>query len=213
MTLPKWYSKGLTCSTCGTPVANGCKSGRCRSCIAKWLNSDPEMSRRRSDGLKRRYREDPEYRARMAKVSARNAQIAALNPEIYAKWQAIGRAALTHLHSPETRAKWRATRKQMGRTRHERHFAWCPDLALREEYRKLVKTPRNGINAAMAREMIEAKLADLNAIRSGQLDDALHWLRRITPVKKLDDGRYQYGSGTLTPGELISRAKLKGWAA
>jgi hypothetical protein len=30
-------------------------------------------------------------------------------------------------------------------------------------------------------------------------------------VKRLDDGTYRYGSAILTPGQLIDRAKLKGW--
>jgi hypothetical protein len=171
------------------------------------MNEDDALKLRRAEGIRRKF-QDPKHRAKMAEVARRNGQKAAADPahhqwlvehgkELYAKYL----APLQPGHSPEARAK-------AGRKRTETVLGWCPP-ELRALHRRNTISKR--MRAADSRAMIEKMVADREAIRSGHLDDALFWLNRIAPVKRLDDGTYRYGSAILTPGQLIDRAKLKGW--
>jgi hypothetical protein len=196
------YRRGLHCE-CGARISDWTKTGRCKPCSVARLNSDPEIQAARTAGLRRAY-EDPEFRARMAKITARNVQKAALDPEIHAKWSAIGREAIKRLYSPEIRAKWLAGRAACGRKRHETVMGWCPP-DLRPEYMRLCKSKR--MSAAKAREAIE----QIIAARSAELPEAIRWLNRIAPVTRQEDGTFRYGNAFLTAKEVISRAKIKGW--
>jgi hypothetical protein len=155
-----------------------------------------------------RHYADPEARARQAKIINRNRDKAFANPEIFARLQEVGRRHVCNLTTPEAVAKRIAACKLAGPKISDARLPWCP-RELRPRYRALCKTRR--YSTAEARAIVEREAADLAAIRSGHLDDALFWLNRIAPVKRLDDGTYRYGSAILTPGQLIDRAKLKGW--
>jgi hypothetical protein len=42
------------------------------------------------------------------------------------------------------------------------------------------------------------------------VDSALDYLRKFAPVQKLENG-YRYGNAVLSPAEVVSRAKIRGW--
>lgn len=60
------------CSTegCGKELGRYNKSGNCRSCTAKRINSDPAMIEKRRAGIKRRLDADPALREAMRKRGA-----------------------------------------------------------------------------------------------------------------------------------------------
>lgn len=89
-------------------------------------------------------------------------------------------------------------------------LGWLPD-DMRAEYFAMVNASRKTRKtAAEARVIMEAKIADRNALRSGLLTPACDWLRRWGPVTDTGNG-YRFGSSTLSPGEVITKAKALGW--
>lgn len=202
----------MNCVDCGkqlaAPKKNKRPAERCMACGNRHRGNDPEFQRLRAEGIRRKF-QDPEHRAKMAKVITRTAEKARADPEYYARLVRQGHYQYqNHLNSPETRARNRAAVKAAGPKIVEARLSWCPEQ-YRAEYLRLQRSKR--MRAADARAVIEAKIADDQAIKSGKLDDAVFWLNRIAPTKRLDDGRYRYGSAVLTPGELMKRAERKGW--
>lgn len=203
------YKLGRTCG-CGAPIFDGSVSGRCKVCNARNLMT-PENRAKAGASHRRRHREDPEFHERMAKIGRRNMEKAVADPAIRAKLSANGKKRIKDLWSPECRAKWMKSRPAAIAKRLETIYAWCPYEDLREEYRRLIYNPRNGILSAEAKEIIGRKVEDRMAVTSPHFHDALRWLGRIAPVTLQEDGTYRYGNAFLRPAEVMSRAKLKGW--
>jgi hypothetical protein len=121
---------------------------------------------------------------------------------------AVERAKLIYqrfLDTDENRAKVAATRIQAGEKIREMRLAWCPP-----EYRGLhhENVYRHRMLAAQSREMIEKLIANDRALKD--VDSALDYLRKFAPVQKLENG-YRYGNAVLSPAEVVSRAKIRGW--
>jgi hypothetical protein len=204
------------CIDCGKKTGRGNKSGRCRSCLNAHVNSDPVIAETRRAAIRAKF-QDPAHRARAVACAIRNGQKAATNPEHRAWLIEHGREQYRrYLNTPETRAKLDAARPAAARKRSETRMAWCPP-ELREEYRYWAVSRRKP--AAEARAIIEKKIAETNAMRSGQLPFAVDYLRRLAPIGRCDaNGKadpvgthYRYGSSVLTVAEVMQRAKTKGW--
>jgi len=129
----------------------------CRSCLARRINADPELRRRRAEGIARHQARPgvkAAYRERMAEVSA--AMWA--DPAYVERRRAHGkRQAATVLARPDVIDAGRApdVRARATATREETLLGWCPP-EWRDHYRYLNRTKR--IPAAEARKMIEAEI-------------------------------------------------------
>lgn len=203
------YSMGRACSKCAVPIGNTNASGLCRPCVLAKNSTDPVFLENRRQGLRNKIANDPEYAEGLRRRMKRTAQKAALDPVLTAKRRARGRYLYeTRLNTPEVKAKILASRRAVGDKLREQRMAWCPP-ELRAKYKALYRNKR--IPSAVARVMIEAEAADLLAVRSPGFRDAIYWLNRIAPVTLQEDGTYRYGNAFLSPAEVISRAKAKGW--
>lgn len=131
-----------TCMDCPHQLGPKNTSGRCRPCLAKHLNSDPDVARRRREGIARRMA-DPEHRA------AHLARVAELNRNLpehvresrrrHGKLKAAKLAEVARNMSAESRAK-------AGRSRSDTVLAWCPP-EWRDRYRDLKKRGRRASEA------------------------------------------------------------------
>jgi hypothetical protein len=160
-----------TCRDCGAPVGP-CSRGRCKPCAQHWVANDPEMIRKRADGVRRRFK-DPAYRAKMTTIITAANERARQRPEHMAYLRARGQELAALMNSPEVMARRMAMRHEVGAKYTERFLGWCPP-AYRDEYRRL----RSGKGAAVARRMIEEMIAarfaemtpferQLHALRNG----------------------------------------------
>jgi hypothetical protein len=192
---------------CGAELKTS-KTGYCRKCF----NRSPVKLAAQSATWERRMA-DPDLAAQARKSLARNAAKGLTDPETMERRRQLGRDQWRKMWTPEAREHWLATNAQMRRRLSDTKLAWCPQ-DYRDEYRRL-RDQRIGNGrkrgSKAARALIEQRIADDRAIKSGALTDAAHWLNRLAPVSRLDDGRYRYGQAILTPGELIARARIKGW--
>ena len=196
-----------SCADCPTLIT--AKSTRCKVCANKHVNSNPAVAQARTEGIRRKFATDPAHHAKMAAVARRNAQKACADPEYRARLIEHGKIQYAkHLNTPQGRAANKAVRAQAGKTRTETVMAWCPP-ELRAEYKYWTISRRK--SAVEARAIMEAKIADLAAVRSGELGNAAAFLNRFTSVRKLDDGTYRYGLTVMTAGELMKRALAKGF--
>lgn len=194
------------CIECGGRITRQSKTGRCRVCASIHVNKTDELKLKRAEGIRRKF-QDPEHRAKMAKVAIRNGQKGAADPEHHAWLVRRGYELTKILQSPEVRARNQSPecRARAGRSVSETRMAWCPKEYW-EDYRFLVRSKR--MLAADARRMIEQKIADRQALKD--IDEALYFLRKFAPVAKLEDG-FRYGNAILSPAEVIERAKTRGW--
>jgi hypothetical protein len=186
----------VTCA-CGNPTSDP-RFKSCRRCTVARLNSDPEIKARRRAGLKRyaaEHRDKHLERARRAGQTKRN------NPELIAHLRERMREVCKFSVTPEALA--RRDNVQRGRALSNTRLAWCPP-----EYRDLHRRNINSrhMTSAQSRMMIERIVATKN----NWLDSAIHWLRRIAPIKSEGSG-YRYGRTLLSADEVIERAKRKGW--
>lgn len=203
--MASWYAKGRTCQ-CGATITDYNKSGKCRPCVRASILRSPETEARRAEGIRRKYREDPAYRAKMQAIMKRVGQKAGIDPEITARRREQGKWMYENvLNTPENRAKVLATRPAVAEKLREQKLGWCPP-DLRDEYQRLYRNKH--IKAAKARAIIEQKIADREALK--HIDSALYFLNRLAPTAKLENG-YRYGNAILRPSEVIERAKLRGW--
>lgn len=205
------------CLGCGKAIQAQAPSGRCVSCgnVERW--KDPAFRERRIAGIRRKHREDPVWHAAQVARARRMGQIAALDPELRARRSERGKRIYREvLCRPDIMAKNLAARKACGPAMTEYHLGWCPP-EYRDDYRHLMRAKK--MRAVDARAIIETRVADTNAVRSGLLSFAVDYLRRLAPIGRCDpDGKpdavgthYRYGSGVLSSGKVIERAKLKGW--
>lgn len=158
---------GAACTDCGGPVGRKNQTGFCRSCmLAKgglnWIRSrDPEaFDRKRREGMLKKYRDDPEFKA---KTRANLLRIAKLPHAVAARTENCRKLGLSRVAVDAMPAGSEARKKQ-AKAISERKLAWCPP-ELRAEYMHLLKSKR--IKAAEAKpiilEMHEANLRRLRA--------------------------------------------------
>lgn len=200
------YSHGLKCSKCAKPIVNHSAYGKCHACFMVEFNKDPEQIKRRSEGARRVYRENPEILAKRQKTINRNRSKALADPEVYARLQEHGRRMAVNFFTPEAIAKKIAARPLVAQKISATKLSWCPP-EYREEYRALRKQRRR-ISTAQAREIVLTKAANEAALK--HIPSALDYLRHYAPVAVLENG-YRYGNAVLTPAEVIERAKTRGW--
>jgi hypothetical protein len=183
------------------------KTGYCKVHANQMRKGDPAFKARMREVLIERNR-DPEYRAKLSQACKRSRQKLMADPAFAERLSEIGRKQWeTVLMRPDVRERNRASPTRAEQASKSK-LPWLP-REYHAEYRRMVDVLK--IKSWDARKIIEAKVADDQALRSGQLGDALFWLRRLGPVTQLDDGRYRIGSAVLTPGELWQRAIVKGW--
>jgi len=143
----------MTCLDCPNPITVQSKTGRCRTCAIRVVNSDPIAIARRASAnrqkakanghiygkrlleAKREAMKDPEKRARIVAAQYQNSK---------AMW------------TPEARRKWFASRKASQVKRVNTMLAWCPPK-WRDEYRRLLN--RGKWRANTARKAIEDRIA------------------------------------------------------
>lgn len=146
-----------SCSDCPAPISRNAK-GRCRKCAAVYVNSDPEIQRRRAEGHAAKFA-DPVFRAEQAarlKANASTQRAVELRRE-RGKVQ-----ARDVLFRPDVRASAMRpeARAQAGRSVSERVLGWCPPDR-RDEYRAMVRSKQ--ATAAEARRMIEETIPGTQA--------------------------------------------------
>lgn len=199
-------SLGRQCGDCGTVITDRSKTGRCSPCNNKRVGKDPAFQARRMEGIRRKF-EDPAHLKKMQAIARRNGQKAAAEPGVRERLVERGKELYRdYLSRPDIRAKCIEAIRANSHKISDAALGWCPQ-EMRARYRHLTATKR--MRAADARAQVEAEWADWQAHRD--LDDAMRWLNRIAPCRKLDTGFIQYGSAELRPAEVINRAKLKGW--
>lgn len=134
------------------------KAKRCRSCAAKWMNSDPATHARRLQGIRAHY-DDPDNRAKARKKVQDLTKRVMADPEMVERKREHGRRIYRDVLSrPDVRAKNLSpeVRAQAGRSRSDTVLAWCPP-EYRDLYRELWRS-RNA-SGAEARRMIEEMIA------------------------------------------------------
>lgn len=154
------------CDKCGGRVGPKNKIGLCRPCMyaggfAVIKTRDPEaFERARVEGMKRRYREDPQFKAEARERLLKAAKL----PHAVAARKASGRRlGLSGLGAAATASGTEARAKQ-GRTCSERRLAWCPP-ELRKDYLHLLRAKR--MKKEEAREIILAQHeADIRRVRA-----------------------------------------------
>jgi hypothetical protein len=144
----------MNACACGKPLSRQNRSGKCRPCVAHFLNTDPEMIAKRVAG-NAVYWSRPESKAAAAAHMARI--VGSLSEEELERRRENGRRlAREVLSRPEVRAlaSSREVRTRAGAARTNTVLAWCPP-ELRDDYRALV---RKAVPAKEARAMIEAQI-------------------------------------------------------
>jgi hypothetical protein len=196
--------KTKRCLDCDTLISDMSK-GRCRTCANIYFNRLPETIEKRKLGWKKRLA-DPEKYEQLCRVAKRNSQKAMADPEKRAAASERARHIYAlYLNTPEARAKVAASRSRAGDKIREMRLAWCPP-EYRELHRENVYSHR--MLASQSREMIEKLVANDRAMKD--VDSALDYLLKFAPVQKLENG-FRYGNAILSPAELVSRAKVRGW--
>ncbi len=203
---PYAYSRGRTCATCAVLINNYNKSGRCVMCGLAHRQHSEDFQAKRLEGIRKAY-EDPEFRERQKAGLRRAISKLYADPEYAARMRERGEWLYANkLNTPEAKAALAASRGRAGQSNSERRLGWCPP-EYRGLHRRNVFSKR--MRSAESRAAIEAMIADRAAHRD--LDDAIRWLNRLAPTKKLDTGLVRYGMAELRPSEIVDRAKLKGW--
>lgn len=141
---------------CGTPIFDQSKSGRCKPCNVRHMNSDPETRRRRGETVKRKCQSDPLYRARKASVVLANKNAGMSDPAKRANMMASWRRNLAKAFTPEAIARKLANQPEGNRKLSERRMAWCPP-EYRELYHFLVGPKK--LRMAEAKELIAEEIS------------------------------------------------------
>lgn len=134
-----------TCTDCPSPLGRENKSGRCRSCMARSLNANPDFQAKRRAGIRRKIAANPEYRealANRARVIGKLPQAIegrrrhCIEARIWERGNAVQPAGC-------------AARMKAGARGSATKLAWCPSH-LRETYRDVAKT----VGAVEARRLV-----------------------------------------------------------
>jgi hypothetical protein len=191
---------------CGAKIRN--HSERCPPCNRVWMNESTDIKAARAEGIRRKF-QDPEHRAKMAKVARRNSTKYYSDPAAIERARENGKRLYREfLNTPESRAKCNAAIRASAWKATEKYLGWCPPEH-RDEYRRLQKRLKSSVKA---REEIERVVAEEKAIKHPFFEDVLHFMRRLTAIVRLDNGNYRVGTAELTPGELLKRAERKGYS-
>lgn len=205
------------CLDCSKELSAKNKSGRCIPCGNRHRGNDPEFQRRRADGIRHKFATDLEFRARRTASLLRSRDKAMTDPEMREKLAEHGRRQFReYLSKPEVRERNVAAIRANSHKISDHFLAWCP-AEFREMHKHNVRSKR--MLSADSRKIIEKLAADREAIRN--MDDVLHFMRRLTPVSRCDrrgralpEGQYfRVGNAVLTSGELLNRAKTRGYCA
>lgn len=155
----------MGCKSCGKTVSAQCRTGYCRPCYTRKINSDPEIIAKRKAATERLWA-DPMHRAKMAAI-ARQMGINARKDPKYRQWltehgkrlcrEVLSRPDVAHkANCSETKLRARDKRRAT-------QIAWCPE-EYRDQFFYLLRTKR--IPYAEARRMVEeqrkADLANLS---------------------------------------------------
>lgn len=154
-TRDRHYSRGRTCGECSRPIVNAAKSGMCKLCTLARRNADPNTRLLISEGAKQLYRDNPYALARRQAVINRNRTKALADPAIFAKYQALGRATVHNLFTPEAIERRLKNLRAATHKIREAKLGWCP-LEYRELHRRNVKSRK--MKAADSRRQIEAMI-------------------------------------------------------
>lgn len=198
------------CIDCAKPISRYTKSGLCAGCKNRRNGRDPEFQRRRAEGIRRKFAEDPAHREKMRKLALRACQKAMCDPEYVARLRERGKILVrTVLCTPEALAKLAAVRGDNGRKASETRLGWCPP-EWRARYKQLTISRR--MLAADARAHVEREVERARLARAAAtgISDAIRFLRRFAPVIAREDG-YLYGTTVLSAEQIIERAEFRGW--
>lgn len=196
------------CVTCSAPITGKGKTGLCHRCQTARINSCPEVKRRRREAIRRKF-QDPEHRARMARVVAKNLAGALSRPEYRAALVERGHELTRILHSPEVKERSRQARARAGKSISETRLGWCPP-EYRDYYRKLTISKRLLAADAKAATLRKIEQDRHAAIARERLDDARHFLSRFTSVRPAGDA-WIYGTVKTDAAGIVERALQKGW--
>lgn len=181
------------CADCPATLGPRNRSGRCRSCLAKQLNSDPAIATRRRQGIARKF-EEPEFRAahiaRLAHANATKAEELRESRRQHGKRRAAALVEASRNMGPASRAK-------AGRARTETVLAWCPP-EWRDRYRELKK---RGRRAAEAKRIVLDLIAGRPApVLYAQQKAKLAW---CPPLRKDEYRRLQKSLGSAEARRII----------
>ena len=137
----------LTCRECPSPLGRGNRSGICRVCCLRRLNTDALVEARRRAGVRQHYADPENIAAAQARGKAMSLN---LSPEERQRRRerglALGRTNLRAANAAMTAE----TRAENGRKRSATVLAWCPP-EWRDKYRDL---KQRGRKAAVAKRMV-----------------------------------------------------------
>lgn len=158
-----------TCA-CGTTLGRRNRSGSCRPCTAKRINSDPAIALKRVAAIRERTA-DPAVRAQMGE---RMRQVVKnMTPEQRERRREHGRNQVRKfLSRPDVKARTQSpeVRARAGKSRSETEMAWCPPH-LRETYRELTRKGRRAPEAkALIADIMNGKSVLLYAEHRAKLD-------------------------------------------
>lgn len=131
---------------CGAPIGRQNKSGRCRPCNLVFMNTDPDVRARRSQGGFRRWA-SPESRERQS-VAVRKV-LAMMSDDERERRRMAGRAQIHVLFRPDVRAKAMSPegRAKAAQSHTNTRLHDIPE-ALRDLYRHIAFTKRFGPDGA-----------------------------------------------------------------
>jgi hypothetical protein len=202
------YKLGRVCP-CGSPVSDQAKNGICKPCFVRKMIADPARGAKVSASPKRHLADPANFAAHKARC-VRAGRTKSRNLEWCEQAAKTMREKVQPLSmTPEVLARrdYSITGRNSGLSK----LSWCAPEFL-DDYRALTNgNARTRMKAADARAVIEARMADTAAVRSGAMVEAVYFLNRYTTVKKLDDGTYRYGTTILRAGEVMKRALAKGF--
>lgn len=134
---PKRRRLDRKCSACAIGIGDLNKSGRCKPCNIRALNTDHDLRLRRGATQARQLRENPHLYRRKCAILAANRAKARINPEYVAMLKAQG-PRLNSYRTPETEARRIAA---LIKANKRRRHTWLPDC-YREDYRKMIRHSR-----------------------------------------------------------------------
>lgn len=189
---------GELCVDCSGPVSRQSRTGRCKGCVTAYLNSDPEVHARRVGGIRKKWRTDPEYKARKVRAIHERHMRARQNPEVAARLNQNILNARYRLSEPEVIERYRAGVKRAGAERSRKAIAWCPPK-YRDEYRSLTRSRQ--MKAPEAKAAILAKAAAEMTPFERQLEKVRNGagIIEVRPIRR-PDPTYTLGGVSCTDG-------------
>lgn len=177
------------CRDCSVSTSVQSRTGRCRKCSLAVTNADPEIKRRRREGIRARYT-DADYAARRNAQLHRAHMAARRDPETARRLNQNIHIARQRLNDPDVRDKFLASRRDAGMKRSATCMAWCPPDKV-EEYRRLTRSKR--MHAEDAKRVILESLTpfekQLAKVKAGaSISEVIPFKRRADPDYSLTGG-------------------------